>query len=309
MNHDPHGGFRLLSYADPATGAHVAGVLVDGHVHSASSLLAGTGIDASSVLSVLQTWPDSHRAIEKAIGYGPLAPGQPLGDTTLLAPVLYPRAIFCAGANYWDHIEEMEGRVDRTSRATDPWFFVKTAAHSVVGDGAVVSPPSRSRQLDWEAELAVVIGSTARDVPATRAAEVIAGFTIINDLSARDLMTRSDRPPSMTYDWVGQKCFDGAAPMGPWITPADQLPDWHDLTVRLWVNDVLKQDSTTANLIHGVEEQVEWLSGQLTLMPGDVIATGTPAGVGLPRSEFLNSGDVVRIEVEGCGSLITLIGN
>ncbi|WP_158850158.1 fumarylacetoacetate hydrolase family protein [Saccharothrix deserti] len=189
----------------------------------------------------------------------------------------------------------------------DPWFFLKTGAHSVVGDQAGVHPPAKSRELDWEAELAVVIGRHARDVTADRAAEFIAGYTIVNDLSARDLMPRSDRPPVMTYDWMGQKCFDGAAPMGPWITPADYVEDCHDLTAKLWVNDVLKQDSSTDQLIHDVYEQIEWLSHQLTLLPGDVIATGTPAGVGMPRGDYLTKGDVVRIEIEACGELTNVI--
>jgi 2-keto-4-pentenoate hydratase/2-oxohepta-3-ene-1,7-dioic acid hydratase in catechol pathway len=298
-------GYRLLTFLQD--GHPTAGVLVDGRVHSASTLLDGGEVDSSSVLSLLESWPDSHTALEAATEWVAPEAGQPLQDTDLLAPILYPRAIFCAGANYWDHLEEMDGSVDRNHRADEPWFFVKTSAHSVIADKATVQMPAKSEQLDWEAELAVVIGKPARDVAADRASDVIAGYTIINDLSARDLMKRSDRPPAMTYDWVGQKCFDGAAPMGPWMTPAAFVEDPHDLGVKLWVNGALKQNSHTSQLIHNVFEQIEWLSHQLTLQPGDVIATGTPSGVGLPRGEFLRRGDVVRIEIENCGELTNAI--
>lgn len=300
-------GYRLLTYRESGRRA-VAGVLVGDRVYPATSLLEDAGIDASSVLSILESWQEAHQLLLTAIRGVTPEEGRPLTQTELLAPILYPRAIFCAGANYWDHVEEMVGKaVDRTSRPKDPWFFLKPGAHSVVGDQADVHPLAQSQQLDYEAELAVVIGKQARDVPAGRAKEVIAGYTILNDLSARDLMARSDRSPVMAYDWMGQKCFDGAAPMGPWITPADYVEDCHDLAVKLWVNDVLKQDSNTKQMIHNSYEQIEWLSHQLTLLPGDVIATGTPAGVGMPRGDFLAKGDVVRIEIESCGELTTMI--
>ena len=148
------------------------------------------------------------------------------------------------------------------------------------------------------------MGKMARNLPVDRALDAIAGYTIVNDLSARDLMVRKDRPPVMAYDWIGQKCFDDASPMGPWITPAAFIKDAGNLSIKLWVNGVLKQNSNTNQLIHSIAEQISWLSEQLTLRPGDVIATGTPAGVGMPRGEFLKKGDVVKIEIEGCGTLV-----
>lgn len=299
-------GYRLLTFE--GSNGPIVGVLVEGRVFSAESLVSDSTVDTSSVLSLLQNWPQADRALASAARAASAEDGIPLEQIHLLAPILYPRAIFCAGANYWDHLEEMEGTVDRAHRAKDPWFFLKTAAHSIVPDRVPVRGPTASHQLDWEAELGVVIGRSARDVAAADAAGVIAGYTIVNDLSARDLMTRSDRPPAMMYDWIGQKCFDGAAPMGPWITPATYVEDCHNLTVKLWVNDVLKQNSNTNQLIHNVYEQVEWLSHQLTLLPGDVIATGTPAGVGMPRGDFLKTGDVMRIEIEGCGTLTNPVG-
>ena len=298
-------GYRLLSYV--RDGHPTAGALVAGRVHAVDELLPGADVDTSSVLSLMERWPTVDGALERAAAELDPESGTPLAQVELLAPILYPRGLFCAGANYWDHIREMEGTIDRSNRPPEPWLFMKTAAHSIVADGQAVRIPPLSRQLDWEAELAVVIGTVARDIPADRAAEVIAGYTILNDLSARDLMTRSDRPASMTYDWVGQKCFDGAAPMGPWITPASAIEDCHNLSVRLWVNDVLKQDSNTNQLVHDVYELIDWLTHHITLLPGDVIATGTPSGVGMPRNDFLASGDVVTIEIEGCGRLTSPI--
>ncbi|MFD8090407.1 fumarylacetoacetate hydrolase family protein [Streptomyces malaysiensis] len=293
-------GYRLLTM--DVNGVPTPGVLTGDRVHAVEDLLPG---HRGPVVELLQDWDRTHEAIRSVLPVS--TGGVPLAEVRLLAPILHPGAIFCAGANYWDHVEEMEGSADRARRPRDPWFFVKTSAHSVVEDQATVRRPRGSEALDYEAELAVVIGRTARDVPAREALGVIAGYTIVNDLSARDLMKRPDRPPAMAYDWVGQKCFDGAAPLGPWITPAAYVPDCHDLAIRLSVNGTVKQSSTTANLIHDVYEQIAWLSHQLTLRPGDVIATGTPAGVGLPRQDYLRSGDVVRAEISGLGSLTTHI--
>ncbi|MBS1895308.1 MAG: fumarylacetoacetate hydrolase family protein [Actinobacteria bacterium] len=294
-------GYRLLSYG--GENGPRAGVLTQGRVYPAADLLADTRFDGTSVLAILRDWPESHAALAAAAATVSADAGRPLAEVDLLAPILYPPTIYCAGANYWDHLEEMEGPKDRSERAEEPWFFVKTSAPSVVADGARIRIPDKIRQLDWEAELAVVIGRRAKEVAAEEAHAYIAGYTILNDLSARDLMRRDDRAEAMTYDWVGQKCFDGAAPMGPWLTPADYVPDVHDLGVKLWLDDVLKQNSHTSGLIHDVYEQVAWLSGQLTLLPGDVIGTGSPAGVGMPRGEFIGSGDTVRIEIECCGAL------
>ena len=296
--------YRLLSHRGPD--GPVAGVLIGERVVPAAELLAGTGVDGSSVRALVADWDRAHPALAAAsAGVDPGA-GTPPAELELLAPLPCPGTIYCAGANYWDHLEEMDGPMDRSRRAAEPWFFVKASGpRVVVGDRAEVAIPAKVRQLDWEAELAVVIGREARHVDVAGAPAVIAGYTILNDLSARDLMRRADRPPAMAFDWVGQKCFDGAAPMGPWLTPAAAIDDPHDLDVRLWVNGELKQDSNTRGLIHDVYEQIAWLSGQLTLLPGDVVATGTPAGVGLPRGEFLGPGDVVRVEIEGCGTLTT----
>jgi len=154
-------------------------------------------------------------------------------------------------------------------------------------------------------ELAAVIGRPARNISVDRALEYVAGYTCANDLSARDLSKRaeaSEKSP-FHFDWTCQKSFDGACPLGPWIVPADDIPDPQDLFLKLWVNDVLKQDSNTAEMIFTLADQIAHLSRGMTLYPGDVILTGTPAGVGTGRGEFLNAGDVVKIEIERIGTL------
>jgi 2-keto-4-pentenoate hydratase/2-oxohepta-3-ene-1,7-dioic acid hydratase in catechol pathway len=302
-------GYRLLSYRDEAGGTH-AGVLIGDRVHAAASLL-GDVAGASSVIGLLKVWDQAHPRLHAAAKAGQ-AGGRPLEQVDLLAPILYPGALFCAGANYWDHSEEMAEVARRTTgkapslvKGAEPWFFLKTAAGSIVGPNAKVRLPGFSQQVDWEAEIGAVIARATRNIPAERALDALAGYVIVNDLSARDLMKREGREGTpFNYDWVGQKCFEDAAPMGPWLTPAAYVGDPNNLAIKLWVNGVLKQNSNTGRMVHSIAEQIAYLSRHVTLQPGDVIATGTPAGVGMPRGEFLKIGDEVKIEIEGCGTLV-----
>ena len=167
--------------------------------------------------------------------------------------------------------------------------------------------PAHSKTVDWELEVAVVIGRTCKDVSEGRAMDYIAAYTLVNDLSARDHLRRPGVKPNsgspMEYDWVSHKNWDGACPIGPWLVPAAAIADPMNLPLKLWVNDELMQDSNTNQLIYNYAEIISFLSHRCTLYPGDVIATGTPAGVGTPRGIFLKRGDVVRINVEGIGTL------
>ena len=133
----------------------------------------------------------------------------------------------------------------------------------------------------------------------------MAGYTIADDLSARDVMRRDKNPATSPfhYDWLSQKCFDGSCPLGPWIAPADEIPDPQQLGLKLWVNDTLMQDSSTSKMIFDTAEQIAMLSSRVTLQPGDLVLTGTPAGVGMPRRVFLKPGDVVKLWIEGIGEL------
>jgi 2-keto-4-pentenoate hydratase/2-oxohepta-3-ene-1,7-dioic acid hydratase in catechol pathway len=262
---------------------------------------------ASSVFSVLNAWdlarPQIDNVVSKIIAgpidfWGPL--GQPLKKVELLAPVLYPGVLYCAGANYRDHVIEMTGK-EPAENYKEPFFFLKTVAGTIIGPDQEIRLPPYSSKVDWEAEIALVIGRAAKKVPVDRAMEHIAGFTIMNDLSARDLTKRDDVP--FVFDWIGQKCFDTAAPMGPWITPSDGIADPDDMDIKLWVNDELKQNSNSSQMIFKFNEQIAYLSSRVTLNPGDIIATGTPAGCGTSRGVFLKPGDQIRIVVSGLGEL------
>ncbi len=304
--------YRLLTYR-AANGKPAAGILVGGRIYPAAELLPGA--DASSVLALLQAWDEVHPRLKAAAADADPTRGAALALVQLLPPLLYPTALFCAGANYWDHLEEMAragaagpkltGPYVRPPRPAEPWFFVKTSAHSVVGPNETIRLPPFSKKVDWEAELGVVIGRAGRDLAVERALEAVAGYTIVNDLSARDFIKREGSP--FVFDWVGQKCFDGSAPMGPWVTPAEYVPDPENIPVKLWINGTPKQDSNSKLMVHSIAEQVAYLSRHMTLRPGDVIATGTPAGVGFARGEFLKPGDEMRIEIGGCGTLVNRI--
>lgn len=296
-------GYRLISYRQ--AGRVQAGVVVDGKVYPAASIVSDVA-DAGSVLGLLRSWDKAHPKLEAAAKTA--QGGVALADVELLAPILYPGALFCAGANYWDHLEDMTeiairttGKAPSMTKGAEPWFFLKTPAGSIIGDKAPARMPSFSKQVDWEAEIGVVIGRPTRNISEAKALDAVAGYVIINDLSARDLMKREGTP--FIYDWIGQKCFADAAPMGPWLTPAAYAGDPNNLSIKLWVNGVLKQNSNTGKMVHNIAEQVAYLSRHIVLQPGDVIATGTPAGVGLPRGEFLKIGDEVKIEIENCGTL------
>jgi 2-keto-4-pentenoate hydratase/2-oxohepta-3-ene-1,7-dioic acid hydratase in catechol pathway len=317
MDIAPH-SYRLASYVDTAGQAR-AGLVVDERVIDVATALGGT-VDASlasshaSVLGVLQHWSELEPMLRSIARGARERPGsiaaQRLSEVQLLAPVLNPGGIFCAGANFRDHVEEMSKALglpsepDPHERGLKPWHFIK-ASGCVRGTGASIALPSYSKKVDWEAEVALVMGRECRSVGVERALEHVAGLTIANDLSARDHLRRDGIAPEspFRYDWLSQKCFDGALPLGPWITPLDDFEDVGRLGIKLWVNDELMQDSSTSNMIFSMAEQVAHLSTRLTLQPGDVVVTGTPAGCGSARGRFLQPGDRVRIWVEGAGEL------
>jgi 2-keto-4-pentenoate hydratase/2-oxohepta-3-ene-1,7-dioic acid hydratase in catechol pathway len=301
--------YRLATYR-AAQGAR-AGLVVG---ETLFDLAAATGRPGyATMLDLLRDW-DGARAVlrDAAAKASERAEGRPLRATTLLPPVPTPAGIFCAGANFTDHMMEMarvqnlEPEPDPHSVGLKPWHFIK-ATHCLVGADNTVTLPAYSKMVDWEAELTAVIGRPARNVAIADALAHVAGYTIANDLSARDFTKRphiADASP-FKYDWLGQKCFEGACPLGPWIVPADEIADPQNVAIKLWVNDVIKQDSHTSKMIFTLAEQIAHLSTLLTLQPGDLILTGTPAGVGLARKEFLKPGDVVKVWIEGIGTLTT----
>jgi len=262
--------------------------------------LEGAGIPGSTY-ELLQNW-DENDPLLSALADDAAAQGsRPLADVQLLAPVLYPPVVYNAAANYVDHQKEMSGGKQLVKEDTHPYFFLKAGPHCVIGPEADIRLPAVSDFIDWEAELAVVIGKPARNVKAEDALDYVAGYTIFNDLSARDM-----KPVGRTFNvhWFAHKNFDGSGPMGPWMVPASDIPDPHDVDIKLWVNDELKQDSNSKYLFFNINEQIEYISARMTMRPGDVIATGTPSGVGAPYGGRLKPGDTVTIEISGIGRLV-----
>ena len=300
--------YKLVTYR--AVKGPRSGVVVEEQVFDVAGLTDRSSY--ATMLDLLDDWEAAKAPLDMAAAKAKEGKikGIPLGQAKLLAPVLYPSAIFCAGANYVDHMREMaaiqkiDPEPDPRSMGLKPWHFIKTS-RTVVGTQSTNPLPAYSKMVDWEAELAVVIGRPAKEVPVDKALDYVAGYTVANDLSARDFATRPE--VSLTspfkYDWVSQKNFDGACPIGPWIVPAREIANPQNLGIKLWVNEVLKQDSHTSKMIFSVADQIAHLSTRIMLHPGDLILTGTPSGVGLARQEFLKSGDVVRVWIEGIGTL------
>ncbi|GAC1579334.1 MAG: fumarylacetoacetate hydrolase family protein [Candidatus Dormibacteria bacterium] len=212
----------------------------------------------------------------------------------LLSPVLSPSKILCIGLNYRDHCRETG-----TAEPPEPVVFAKFP-NAIIGPGDSISwCLAESNQVDWEVELAAVVGKRTRRVDTEDALDHIFGYTIANDVSARDVQFGAGG------QWTRGKSFDSFLPLGPWIVTADEVPDPQSLGIRATVSGTLMQDSTTAEMIFGVAEIVSFLSQTMTLEPGDVIATGTPYGVGFTRTppRFLHDGDTVRLEVDRIGTL------
>jgi 2-keto-4-pentenoate hydratase/2-oxohepta-3-ene-1,7-dioic acid hydratase in catechol pathway len=242
----------------------------------------------------------ARRAVERALRERPAGAVQALSAAKLCAPILRPDKIIGVGLNYNDHAAEV-GR----AKQDRPRLFVKVAS-SVVGPDSAVAIPPGIEKLDFEVELAVVIGKRATRVTEADAIGYVAGYTILNDLSAREF--QFDVTPGQTSL---AKSMDGFCPMGPWIVTADELGDGSGLGVRTWVNGTKMQDGTTSDLTFSVAALIAYISRYMTLEPGDVIATGTPAGVGAFRKPpvYLRAGDRVKLEIDRIGILETTIKN
>src|ERR1700722_19554215 len=301
-------GYKLATYK--SSDGPRAGIVVGEEVFDAAKL---TGMPSyATVVGILEDWKRAEGALKKAAAGAAKSrvKRQPLKKTKLLAPVRFPSAIYCAGANYADHAAEMAAREGRPA-PPDPhtlglraWHFLK-ASRSITDPGAPVKISDYAKQMDWEIELVAVIGKVAKHVPLSKALSYVAGYTIGNDLSSRDRGRRagvSDSSP-FKWDWTKHKSFDGSCPLGPWIVPASAIGDPQKLGLKLWVNGTIKQDSNTSEMIYTLAEQIAQLSLRITLHPGDVILTGTPAGVGAGRNEILKAGDSLELWCENVGTL------
>jgi 2-keto-4-pentenoate hydratase/2-oxohepta-3-ene-1,7-dioic acid hydratase in catechol pathway len=256
--------------------------------------VAGLLADAPPTLDALIRDPlDWCTAIGTALEDDPWAGRDEAGEAALLAPLLAPGSIVAIGLNYLDHCREFG-----TEPPTTPMVFAKLPSSVCAPGQAIEWSTAVTEAVDWEAELGVVIGGEARDVPGERALDFVFGYTVVNDVTARDVQVAEAQ-------WVRAKSLDTFCPLGPVVVTADEVPDPQALAVRSRVNGETMQDSSTAEMIFGVAELVSRLSRSFTLRPGDVIATGTPLGVGAFREppRLLADGDVVEVEVEGIGTL------
>ena len=216
----------------------------------------------------------------------------PLKKVAILAPITKPPKIICLGVNYRDHARETGAAIPE-----EPILFMKPRT-AIIGPNEEIAKPTFIKQLDYEGELAVVIGKKTKNVPTAEAKNHVFGYTVFNDVSAREIQFR-DR------QWTRGKSFDTFAPTGPCIATESQLKNTNDIGIRTWVNGELRQNGTTKNMVFSIEKIVHQLSRVMTLEPCDIIATGTPSGVGMAMNpqKWLKNGDVVRIEIEGIGVL------
>jgi 2,4-didehydro-3-deoxy-L-rhamnonate hydrolase len=282
---------RLATYIDQQQTR--VGAVVGEQIYDLAACLQASGkgeaAQATSVLTLLaggQSALDQVKAaVEWAQRQGEPALVQPLAAVKLQAPIPCPGKLLCLAGNYASHIEEGGGKFAGKEKMI-PRFFSKPCT-SVIGTGDAIRIPASTGFADWELELAVVIGKAGRNLTVAQAAEHIAGYTIFNDISARELTFRKDLPMQegdWFFDWLVGKWLDTFGPMGPWLTTADEVPHPDNLRMQLWYNG-------------------QFISQFVTLQPGDIISTGTPAGVGLTKKLRLNPGDQIRGEIEGLGVL------
>jgi 2-keto-4-pentenoate hydratase/2-oxohepta-3-ene-1,7-dioic acid hydratase in catechol pathway len=250
----------------------------------------------SSVRDLLELGTEYQRRAWEALPRGVVRHDP--ASVTLLAPVPDARKIVCVGLNYRDHAAESGVPVP-----TEPVLFSKYPT-ALIGDGASIVLPGVSQEVDFEAELVVVIGRQGRHIPRKRALEHVGGYAVGHDVSARDWQL--NKPGKQ---WMAGKTFDTFAPVGPQLVTPDEVPDPQDLAIRLRLNGQTMQDSNTSQLVFGVEELIEYLSRIFTLLPGDLIFTGTPPGVGMARQPpvWLKPGDTVEVEIDQLGTLTNTV--
>jgi 2-keto-4-pentenoate hydratase/2-oxohepta-3-ene-1,7-dioic acid hydratase in catechol pathway len=276
---------RLLTFQDHG-GVPRPGVLVQNNVISLQ------GADFPDLISILAGGREALAKIENWIYQPPAEAVLPLGSVTLLAPIARPPKFICIGLNYRDHAIESGMPIPEI-----PVVFSKFS-NTVIGPGAPIVLPKNSTKPDYEAELAFVIGKPGRHIPADKWTEHVAAYTIVNDVSARDVQLA-------TSQWLMGKTFDTFAPMGPYLVTADEIEDPHSLNIGTTINGEVLQNSNTRELIFRIPELVAFLSSVFTFESGDIVSTGTPPGVGMARKppRFLRPGDDVVVHIEGLGEL------
>ena len=297
------------------------------HALHAQALRCGAGwSERASVLDLLQDW-DRNLAVLRALrGRIPAKHGLelPMSRLRVHPPVDLPRQVLCTGANYRKHVVDLtvdsgvgpegldrdglrrwaEKMMDDRVAHGEPYVFTKPVS-AIAGAFDPLTLPKNTTKPDWELELAVVIGRGGQRIRREDALAHVAGYTIANDISARDLIARTDYKMLGT-DWLKSKGQPGFLPLGPLLVPAQFVPDPHRLSLRLTVSGRVMQDETTADMLFGIERQIEYISQYCRLLPGDIICTGSPAGNGTHYNRFLQDGDVMEAEIEGLGRQRTL---
>lgn len=296
--------FGIASYE--LNGRAAVGLSVGDALYDAQTVLKQVSGNAApiDVDALIRGWDQNgaaavqqFEAAARAIADGTVD-AKPLTGYRLRVPFT-PRRIFAAASNYYEHAREMGTELVPREEST-PYMFMK-AETSVVPTLAEVRIPPQAERVDWEVELAVVIGKPGRHIAIDDALDYVAGYTVLNDVSARDLNRRTDYP--FKHDWFRGKSFDTFGPLGPWLVPRACIAEPQNLRMRLTVNGETMQDGNTSEMIFSVAEQIHYLSSILTLQPGDVIATGTPTGVGMGRGIYLKPGDVMVASIDGIGSI------
>jgi len=276
---------RFVTFMSPA-GAAVPGAIVGDQILN----LQPAGFP--DIVNIIAGGPAALAAIDRYLKSPSSSEVIHLAGAALLAPIPRPPKVICVGLNYRDHAAEAKMEIPPV-----PTIFSKFSS-SIIGPGAPVILPRNSQKPDYEAELAFIIGAGGRHIPAARWHEHIFGYMCLNDVSARDFQLA-------TSQWLMGKTFDTFAPTGPWITTADEIDDPHNLDISMEINGEVLQDSNTRELIFAIPQLVEFLSSVFTLEPGDVVTTGTPAGVGFSKKppRWLRPGDEMVVRIQGLGEL------
>lgn len=279
-------------------------VEADGLLYDLDGLDAPLPDGPRDVLDILTRWDEWEPALHDAAAVASRDRALPAHEVAWLPPVIFPRKLVCVGANYREHLAEMNSELHNKV----PYSFLKPASTGLLGSGRALHLPANATWIDWEAELGVVIGRRMRHVTGDAVLEGVAGYTMINDVSNRDLM--EEWQPVIGMDWITHKGYDEFAPAGPLITPARFVEDPQRLAIELTVDGDVKQSSNTSRMTFDVKAILEHLNSIMTLEPGDIISTGSPAGVGYGRNprERLEAGNEVVVTIEGLGpSLVTTV--
>ena len=298
---------KLVTYLAPVSTPRL-GAVVEARVYDLAAIAQANGESLPATMLEFLALGEAgmeraRRLLDRAaaMGWASIA----LSDVQLLAPIPRPPKVLALAGNFQEHIQEAGQAAVNKARVTPRPFIMPATV--IVGPGQPVLLPRTSQTIDWELELLIVIGRAGKNISVAYAPAYVAGYSIFNDISARTLniaQGRDERNGDWFFDWLLGKWLDSFGPMGPYVVTADEVADPHNLAMRLYVNDQLKQNGNTSQMIFNVPELVSFLSEFVTLEPGDVIATGTPSGVGHSTNTFLKPGDVIRGEIDKLGVLV-----